>query len=160
MNLITAQRVCQMPDETRELVWSRKPVTVYLPPKDVEGGHFSCEYGTVKGAWSKSHHRGNQRPCIHTMEPPAQGQFIGIEWACQLNWQPTVYTLSTSTPVIASRTGDIVTLAFDQTGPIEGCSGALRPLQDVNRWHYRLFPMQFEDDTEVHTRVWLGLWAD
>jgi hypothetical protein len=179
MNLITTQqRTTRLHKSTEDHIWASEPVVVHtnylrhapdrrgnivpvpIDPTRDAGELWTDRYGIVLGSDSKMHRQNKSRACVHAIKVPMPTELFGVGWVRQLGWQPTLYSLG-ACPVIASRIEDLVTLAFDVVGPVEGCRLKPGPLQEANRWTYRMRPIVFDDKPgEVYSSAWLGIWPD
>lgn len=81
-------------------------------------------------------HEPGSRPCVHLLAAaPPPVLMLDRDAVASLNFQPRVCPAPMA--CIASRVGDVLTIAFDKAGPIEdGASHA--PKRTTLRWHYRL----------------------
>lgn len=86
------------------------------------------------------HEPGAGRPCVHLLEsPPPECVSFNAAAVARLNWQPVI-----SGDLIASRVGDVLTLAFDYLGAIPPygyrqhypIGGRLDP---TRQWRYQLY---------------------
>ena len=123
-----------------------------------EQGLWVCQYGDIGTPNSTMHSPGgNGRPCIHSPDMPPHLMLFGIEWVNRLLWQPALYT--DWHPVIASRRGGEVALAFDVIGPTKDCKHRPTKIVASNRFVYNMFPMRWRDDEPVWHMAWLGVRA-
>lgn len=161
MNLFTTQQ----DNPTARLINSREPLMVSVPnPLDDE---FTCKYGRIGTPHSSFHQCPDEstsrsfRPCVHAIETPPMVTLWAVEpTLLQLGWQPTLIT-HWGNPCIAARRGDVVTVAFDCMGEVDGCKNRPTLLPDRLRWSYKLFPLIWDDMPDrVSETVWLGVWND
>ena len=95
------------------------------------------ESRTGDPAWSVVHEPGS-RPCVHLLaDAPPPVLMLDRAAVAGLNFQPRV--CPAPMPCIASRIGDILTIAFDKRGPIHG-GASHAPKRTTMRWHYHLKP--------------------
>jgi len=132
---------------------------------DNENDLFTTQYGPVAGHVEVKGHRpnGSARLCCHAIEPPIRCHLFGWDWVAQMSWYPTLFQLGAGTPVIAARRGDIVTLAFDVVGAVDGCGHVPMKLEERNKFYYKLFPLCFWDDEPrglPHEKALIGVWPD
>lgn len=136
-----------------------------------EGNFWTDTYGRVQGhPECASHPIGfspvglhcapGYRECTHLLEDPLPANLFGIDWVRRLCWQPTLYTVG-NCPVIASRVGTVITLAWDCVGPLEDCDNRPTIIEERNKWVYELHPLVFDDcPDEVFDRALIGVWPD
>jgi hypothetical protein len=134
----------------------REIITIY---RDDENDYYCNEFGKVDGwhsADQASHQHGPSRPCIHRFEPMPSNVLFSYCWVHDLHWQ-----LHIAHDVMAGRTADVVTMAFDVIGPILGChNNKTNFRKPENLWHYRLYHMRWWDEDDLSERVVLGVWPD
>lgn len=123
---------------------------------------WTDDYGQVVGCPDGAAHLvPNTRTCVHLLEEPAPCNLFSIDWLKQLDWRPTLYTVGRIPPVIASRVGLNVTLAWDIVGPIEDCHNRPTCIEQRNKWVYALHPLIFDDKPdETHDHIYVGVWPD
>lgn len=149
MNPKTAADILAIPTD-------RQTVKIWMDNRDMS---LHCmAFGRVHD-WTprlqKSHEgRGSGRVCVHRLEPLPPTQLLCADWVSGLSWQPQV--IVKNAPVIASRVGDVVTLAFDVIGPTADCIRELPPIAE-NRCSYRLYRMQWWDEDAPADNVLLGV---
>lgn len=168
MNLITAQQ----DNPTARLINTREPIVVHIPDSLPNIGYLT-RYGPIGQAHSTFHQCPGEstglvlplesrsfRPCVHAIDTPPKVTLWSIDPTLQLGWQPRVITHWLS-PCIAARRGDVVTVAFDCMGDVDGCTNRPTLLPDRFRWSYKLFPFIWDDmPDKVNETVWLGVWND
>ena len=135
-----------------------KPIVVEIDRHDC--ARLSCPYGVVDVPPSAIHDRGWGR-CVHLLaDRMPRCTLFARKFVAGLNFQPVTYGLST--PVIASRRGDVVMLAFDVLDtPIERCRCTTnRRIDDEHRWYYRVHEMRWFDEPDIAADLLLGVWAD
>lgn len=158
MNLITAQQ----DNPAARLINSREPIVVTMDSL-LDAGCLT-RYGPIGNPYTTFHcsPKGERvyRPCVHALETPPMQSFFEIERTLQLGWQPRIVT-NWDSPTIAARRQDVVTVAFDCMGSVDGCKNHPTLLPDRLRWSYKLFPFVWSDmPDKVNTVCWLGVWND
>jgi hypothetical protein len=116
------------------------------------------EFGAIHTAVRSTLHRvGNRRACVHVPSPLPHTMFFSTSWLAQFDWRSVI--VERDYPCIASRTGDILTMAFDAVGPVTGCRNKCRDVPE-HRWAYRLHPFRWWDDDNPCDTAYLGVWPD
>jgi hypothetical protein len=134
----------------------REIVTLYTQP-DTDHHCYCDKFGQVHGwhaADQATHRIGNSRACIHRFVPMPSTVLIATTWVENLNWQ-----LHIVNNVMASRTGDVLTLAIDVIGPVADCTTKPQDRAPHNRWCYRLYHIRWWDEDDFSPRVLLGVAA-
>jgi hypothetical protein len=129
----------------------REIITVYQDENDC----YCNEFGKVDGwhpADQASHQHGPSRPCLHRFAPMPSRVLFSHDWVAGLHWQ-----LHIANNVMAARTADMVTLAFDVIGPVLGCCNKTNFHKPPNVWQYRLYHIRWWDDDDLSDRVVLGV---
>lgn len=102
----------------------------------------SSEDQIRESVWSVVHEPGS-RPCVHLLaDAPPPMLMLDRTAVGRLNFQPRVCPAPMA--CIASRIGDILTIAFDTAGPIYG-GASHAPKRTTLRWHYHLNPTDTPD---------------
>lgn len=96
------------------------------------------------------HNPDRLRSCVHLLEVPPERLLLGWAGVAALNFQPRV--CRGALPCIASRQGDILTLAFDAFGPGPDDNRSHRATPLTLRWRYQL---EAVDDPRVVLAVQL-----
>jgi hypothetical protein len=133
----------------------REIITIY---QNDDNDYYCNEFGKVEGwhsADQASHQHGPSRPCLHRFEPMPPCVFLSHNWVTDLHWQ-----LHIRNDVMAARTADIVTMAFDVIGPVPGCRNKTNFHKPENIWHYRLYHMRWWNEDDDSGRIVLGVWPD
>jgi hypothetical protein len=134
----------------------REIITVYKD--NIEDCCYCNQFGLVNG-WhpseQASHRHGHNRPCVHRFEPMPPAVLLSADWVAHLHWQMHI-----ANNVMAARTSDVLTMAFDVIGPVLGCKNRPHGRKPENRWQYRLYHMRWWDEDDYSDRVVLGVRAD
>lgn len=116
---------------------------------------MTVSVGDVGKLRSDSHSfPGTGRDCIHILNQPPDRLVLDSDIVAALNFQ--LRLCPPPSPCIASRVGDIVTIAFDAEGPATGGSPHyLRPPRF--RFRHRLHPMRWANATSPDQHHILGV---
>jgi hypothetical protein len=138
----------------------REVITVWMNNDDMS---LHCaEFGMVhdwQPALHVKHNRwgGCHKSCVHRLQPMEKTQLLCPDWISKLGWQPQV--VEKHAPVIASRVGDTVTLAYDAIGPTIRCTNRAGEELPQHRYSYQLFRMRWWDEDAPSLNVLLGVAA-
>lgn len=148
----------------RVIVPLDRPV-IHVLRDETDNELYCNEFGKIDG-WHPGQHCGHTRGgaariCVHRLCDMERTTLFGQEWVAQLHWWATM--IAGRNPVIASRTGDVVSLMFDVIGPIKHgayrCQGVGHD-KPKHKFIYQLHRIQFWDEENPCDKMYLGVWPD
>lgn len=96
------------------------------------------------------------RPCVHLLSDTIPMLVLfSRDTLAGLNFQPRI--TAKPSPVIASRTGDILTISFDHIGPILARSHIRRDGRPRHTYRYQLQPVILPSQTEPDPHTVAGM---